>query len=88
VLPEDTDHAPTFDGFFPMGSPPSSSDALLLLNYLHPSNPALSTLLSSVLSSVLYSLSSPLFSTLCPLLCSLYTTSHRSMEKQVLMVAV
>ncbi|KAL6638578.1 hypothetical protein ACP70R_023689 [Stipagrostis hirtigluma subsp. patula] len=37
ALPEDADLAPTLDGFFPAGSPPSPSDALLLLNYLHPS---------------------------------------------------
>jgi pentatricopeptide repeat protein len=37
ALPEDADLAPTLDGFFPAASPPSPSDALLLLNYLHPS---------------------------------------------------
>jgi hypothetical protein len=37
ALPEDTDLATTLDAFFPQGSPPSPSDALLLLIYLHPS---------------------------------------------------
>ncbi|XP_048574295.1 uncharacterized protein LOC125555013 [Triticum urartu] len=38
ALPEDADLAPTLSAFFPLpGSPPTSSDALLLLNYLHPS---------------------------------------------------
>ncbi|KAG8061854.1 hypothetical protein GUJ93_ZPchr0003g17218 [Zizania palustris] len=37
ALPEDADLAPILDAFFPPASPPSSSDALLLLNYLHPS---------------------------------------------------
>ncbi|XP_044400522.1 pentatricopeptide repeat-containing protein At5g46580, chloroplastic [Triticum aestivum] len=38
ALPEDADLAPTLHAFFPLpGSPPTSSDALLLLNYLHPS---------------------------------------------------
>lgn len=38
ALPEDADVAPTLRAFFPDdGGPPSSSDALLLLNYLHPS---------------------------------------------------
>ncbi|XP_062213918.1 pentatricopeptide repeat-containing protein At5g46580, chloroplastic-like [Phragmites australis] len=37
ALPEDADLAATLDTFFPAGSPPSPSDALLLLNYLHPS---------------------------------------------------
>lgn len=37
ALPEDADLAATLDAFFPQGSPPSPSDALLLLNYLHPS---------------------------------------------------
>ncbi|GJN22606.1 hypothetical protein PR202_gb10188 [Eleusine coracana subsp. coracana] len=37
ALPEDADLSATLDAFFPAGSPPSPSDALLLLNYLHPS---------------------------------------------------
>ncbi|KAL6909595.1 hypothetical protein ACP4OV_001876 [Aristida adscensionis] len=37
ALPDDADLAPALGGFFPEGSPPSPSDALLLLNYLHPS---------------------------------------------------
>ncbi|KAF8762399.1 hypothetical protein HU200_009580 [Digitaria exilis] len=39
ALPEDADLAATLDAFFPdpEASPPSASDALLLLNYLHPS---------------------------------------------------
>lgn len=38
ALPEETDLAPTLHAFFPLpSSPPTSSDALLLLNYLHPS---------------------------------------------------
>uniref|UniRef100_A0A0A8ZNX0 Smr domain-containing protein n=1 Tax=Arundo donax TaxID=35708 RepID=A0A0A8ZNX0_ARUDO len=37
ALPEDANLASTLDTFFPAGSPPSPSDALLLLNYLHPS---------------------------------------------------
>ncbi|KAJ1292634.1 hypothetical protein BS78_01G004900 [Paspalum vaginatum] len=37
ALPEDADLADTLAAFFPPGSPPSPSDALLLLNYLHPS---------------------------------------------------
>ncbi|KAF8643957.1 hypothetical protein HU200_030221 [Digitaria exilis] len=39
ALPEDADLAATLDAFFPDPevSPPSASDALLLLNYLHPS---------------------------------------------------
>nr|BAJ85867.1 predicted protein [Hordeum vulgare subsp. vulgare] len=38
ALPEDADLAPTLHAFFPLpDSPPTSSDALLLLNYLHPS---------------------------------------------------
>ncbi|CAN6302724.1 unnamed protein product [Urochloa humidicola] len=41
ALPEDADLAATLDAFFfpegEEGSPPSPSDALLLLNYLHPS---------------------------------------------------
>ncbi|KAM0886184.1 hypothetical protein ACQ4PT_029872 [Festuca glaucescens] len=38
ALPDDADLAPTLHAFFPLpDSPPTSSDALLLLNYLHPS---------------------------------------------------
>uniref|UniRef100_A0A0E0KLR2 Smr domain-containing protein n=1 Tax=Oryza punctata TaxID=4537 RepID=A0A0E0KLR2_ORYPU len=37
ALPDASDLAPTLDAFFPPASPPSASDALLLLNYLHPS---------------------------------------------------
>ncbi|EEC76566.1 hypothetical protein OsI_14394 [Oryza sativa Indica Group] len=37
ALPDAADLAPTLHDFFPPASPPSTSDALLLLNYLHPS---------------------------------------------------
>uniref|UniRef100_J3LUY1 Smr domain-containing protein n=1 Tax=Oryza brachyantha TaxID=4533 RepID=J3LUY1_ORYBR len=37
ALPDAADLAPTLHAFFPPSSPPSASDALLLLNYLHPS---------------------------------------------------
>uniref|UniRef100_A0A0D3FRK3 Smr domain-containing protein n=1 Tax=Oryza barthii TaxID=65489 RepID=A0A0D3FRK3_9ORYZ len=37
ALPDAADLAPTLHDFFPPPSPPSTSDALLLLNYLHPS---------------------------------------------------
>lgn len=37
ALPDDADLAPTLHAFFPLpSSPPTASDALLLLNYLHP----------------------------------------------------
>ncbi|CAM0878225.1 unnamed protein product [Alopecurus aequalis] len=37
ALPDDADLAPTLHAFFPLpDSPPTASDALLLLNYLHP----------------------------------------------------
>ncbi|KAG2533750.1 pentatricopeptide repeat-containing protein At5g46580, chloroplastic-like [Panicum virgatum] len=46
ALPDDADLADTLHAFFPAGSPPSPSDALLLLNYLHPSWPKSLSLLA------------------------------------------